>query len=79
MVRCLHVQPDLFVLVLAGEGGDLGGVEGCDVVGDGLDGLQLEVDIVNAQLVVEPDGLGVDELLGNPSAFADMCSDCEGC
>lgn len=54
MVVSLHVQSDLLLLVLASEGSNLGGVEGGDVAGDDIGGLKLEVDIINAKVLVEP-------------------------
>lgn len=48
------------------------------MVGDGLDRFKLEVNIVNAELVVEPDDLGVEEILWNPSTLGDVLLDCLG-
>jgi hypothetical protein len=45
------------------------------MVGNGLCGFELEVDIIDAQLVVEPSSLLVDEAVWDPSAFADVFSD----
>lgn len=48
MICGLHVESDLLALIFASRRSDLGSVEGGDVALDGLGGLGLEVDIVNA-------------------------------
>ena len=53
VVSRLHVEADLLALVLAGQGGDLGGVQRGDLAGDGQGLLQVEVDVVDAELFVE--------------------------
>jgi len=50
----LHVEADLLLLVLSGIGGDLGSVERGNVAGNDSRGLNVEVDIINAQLLIEP-------------------------
>jgi len=45
------------------------------VVGDGLGGLELEVNIVDTQLIVEPSSLLVDDALWDPAALGDVFSD----
>jgi hypothetical protein len=44
----LHIESDLLTPVFASGGSDLGSVEGGDVALDGLGGLGLEVDVVDA-------------------------------
>ena len=51
--------------VVLGVSEDLGAEEGDDVVRDDLDGLGLEIGIVDAKMAVEPVDLVRDELAGN--------------
>ena len=44
---------------------------------NGVDALQLEVDIVNPELVVEPTYLFVNQRNWNPSTFLKLCLDFE--
>lgn len=75
MIRGLHVESDLLALIFAGGGSHLGSVEGGDVALDGLGGLGLEVDIVDAKVLVEPLDLGIDVVLGDPGALNDQSLD----
>lgn len=75
VVLGLHIEANLLALVLAGVGGDLGGVEGSNLVGNDLGGLDAEVDIIDAELLVEPAGLLVDEGLGDPAIAEDDTAD----
>jgi hypothetical protein len=52
-------------------GSNLGGVEGGDLVGNDIGGLDVEVNIVDAQLLVEPLNLLVNQGLGEPAALLD--------
>jgi hypothetical protein len=76
VVLGLHVQADLLALVLAGKGGDLGGVEGGNLAGNDLRGLDVEVNIINAELFVEPADLVLDQRLGDPATAQDDILDC---
>lgn len=71
VVLSLHLEADLLTLILAGESGDLGRVQRHDVAGNHLGLLNGEVHIVDAQLVVEPMNLLVDQRLGNPGSLED--------
>lgn len=75
MIRCLHVESDLLALLFASGRGHLGSIEGGDIALDGLGGLGLEVDIVDAEVFVEPVDLIVDVVLGDPGAFDDQSLD----
>lgn len=66
VVGRFHVQADLLLLVLPGKGGNLGRVERGDIARNGVDALELEVDIVDAEGVVEPLDLLIDEVVGDP-------------
>ena len=71
VVAGLHVKADLFLLVLAGRGSDFGSIQGGDVAGDDLGGLNVEVDIIDAQLLVEPLNLVVNLALGDETSSLD--------
>jgi hypothetical protein len=58
VIALLAVEPDLEIGVIAGERGNLCAVEGEDVVDDCLDGLLGKVRVVDAEIAVEPAGLG---------------------
>lgn len=75
MIRGLHIQADLFTPVLARKGGDLGSIKGGDVLGDNFRVLRLEVDIVDAQLVVKPRDLRANERPWDPPRFCDVLLD----
>jgi hypothetical protein len=66
MVLGFHVQSDFLALVHTSESRNLGGVEGGDIASDGINALDLEVDIVNSEIVVEPIDLFIDEILRYP-------------
>jgi len=72
----LHVQADLFPLVLSRIGSHLGSVERGDLASDDIGGLDAEVDIVDAKLLVEPANLLLNEGLGDPSSLNDDVLDC---
>ena len=71
VVLSLHVKADLLALVLTGESGDLGGVEGGDLSGNNFRALNAEVDIIDAELLVEPVNLLINESLRNPAGLSD--------
>lgn len=71
VVLSLHVEADLLALVLTGESGDLGGIEGGDLSGNDIRALNAEVDIIDAELLVEPVNLLINERLGNPAGLGD--------
>ena len=69
VVTGLHVQTDLLLGILTHRCGYLGSVEGSDLVGNNCGRLNLEVDVVNAKLLVEPVNLVLDNSLGKPSVL----------
>lgn len=71
----LLVQTNFDLVVITGEGGDLGGVEGEDVRNDGIDGLGLEVGVIDTQHVVEPIGFGDDKITGEEAFFLEEIHD----
>lgn len=75
MICGLHVESDLLALIFASRRSDLGGVERGDVALDGLGCLGLEVDIVDAKVLVEPLDLDIDVVLGDPGALDDQSLD----
>lgn len=78
MVVGLHVETNLLLLVLADRGSHLGGVQRGDLVGDGVGDFDLEVDVINAELFVEPVDLLIDDGLGHPTTLLDDLLDCSG-
>jgi hypothetical protein len=66
MILRFHVESDLLALVLTSESRNFGCVKGGDVTRDSINALELEVDIVDSEIVVEPIDLLVDELLRYP-------------
>jgi len=72
VVASLHIQTDLLLLVLASEGSNLGGVERGDVAGDDIRGLKLEVDIIDAKVLVEPLNLLINLGLRDEASSSDQ-------
>lgn len=66
VIFSFHIQSDLLALVLASKSCNLGCIKRCDVAGNGIDGLELEVYIIDSKRAVEPFYLFVDKLLWYP-------------
>jgi hypothetical protein len=59
VITFFPIKTDFKVCVVAGKGGDLGAVEGEDVVDDCVDRFLGVVGVVNAEIVVEPFSLTI--------------------
>lgn len=72
----LHIEADLLLLVLSGKGGHLGSVQRRNVTSDDDWSLNGEVDIVDAQLLVEVFYLLIDLRVGDEAGSGDDLLDC---
>ena len=75
MIFGFLVQSNLQTFIIASVGGDLGGVEREDVIGNSVGRLGLEVHVVDAEIIVEPLGLRFHKLGGNEALVFDLVHD----
>jgi len=76
MIGSFHVESDFLALVFASSSSYLCRVEGSNVARDGFRRLGFEIDIVNAEIIVEPFDLAINVICWDPGGFQNGLLDC---